>query len=209
MKIYFSLFFVLFITITIKAQDSLKTTNELSNQRVRNDSNKTASKWSGYLTGGVGKAFCKSANATGFLGSVFYAYKSHTISLSGGGCSFNVNNLLVNGSEIDFGYIGLLVGETLHYKHLIISICSGLSYSNILYVPPNFYNRSNEYSNTGLTIPVELKLFAMSYHGIGIGLHASKIFVLNSSYAPLLITASIMLGKPVKTKSKTLLYLLN
>jgi hypothetical protein len=164
--------------------------------QVKDTTNPVANNWASFISVGAGEGYCATANAIGLAGTVSLAYKSHLFSLSGGGVYTSRDKLLTSASYFEYGYMGFLFGEKIQYKHIYVSLSTGFAYTNLEYSVNNLKTdvQTYQYLKSGVSIPVELKLFALSYKSVGIGLGASKIFILNSKYAPLMFTATLVLG---------------
>lgn len=162
-----------------------------------------ANKWSSFVSVGVGKGYCGAASANGFAGTVSLAYKSHLFSLSGGGVYIPSGKIINEINYFEFGYMGFLFGEKIQYKHLYASFSAGVGYANLGYTVTDLKTLKSQYLKSGVSIPIEVKLFALSYKGVGVGLGVSKNFVINSKYAPLMITATFVLGNWASKKQTT------
>jgi len=147
-----------------------------------------------------------SSNGQVMLASYSLAYKSHLLTVTGGFNEFGMNNSYTSGYRTN--YISCLIGESIRYKHLMVSLSVGIaSTSNIIY-DINLYkfgaNNGVIYSteDRNITIPVELKAFLLARNGVGIGIHLSENLNFPTKYSPFSACLSVVTGFWNKPKNK-------
>jgi hypothetical protein len=128
---------------------------------------------------------------------ISFAYKSHMLSLTAGN-SF-AGTYLSNASGYSSNYLGILLGESVRFKHLMVSLSAGIASTN-LYIPGmTFYKTHNPIfgypvADRVTSFPVELKAFYLASNFIGIGIHISENIVPIPKYSPFYAGLSIVLG---------------
>ena len=162
-------------------------------ETIRDTSCKTVLNYGHYLSIGFGGGNNYSIAGISFLASYSLAYKSHLFSLSYG--HGNGWDIFGNSPTYDANYLGLLVGESVRFKNLMLSISAGIAYSNISVdtVNANFSHR-NIFNQQSISFPIEGKVFLHLYKEIGIGIYFSENIVTTIKYSPFSFGGSLVFG---------------
>jgi hypothetical protein len=136
------------------------------------------------------------------LSSYSLAYKSHLVSFTGG---YNYAGGY-NSAEAGYlaNYYACLVGESIRFKHLMVSLSAGIASSVVTVVDEAVYkylvHSGVVYSNAtypkerGISFPIELKAFYLARNGIGVGIHISENIVTTPKYSPFSTCLSVVTG---------------
>ena len=155
------------------------------------DSIRTLSKYSFYLSGGVGLGITNYGGGLGLNTSFSFAYKSHILSVSRCGVLSNIYGVELHPDDDWFysSYKGGLIGESYRNKYFIVSLSAGLAYSNV-----SLHATKNKiyYYRDGISVPIELKAYGLLYDGIGIGFFSS--FNITPQHSTLFTYISIVIG---------------
>ena len=166
---------------------------------------KTVSTIGVYVSFGFGPANDFKMNEIAALISCSIAYKSHLFTLTRAGSG----PILLGGREGESfykaNYVGLLFGESVRFKHGMLSISTGVAVANT-YVTwfPEVGNRQNNYTlnQTSISLPIELKAFLLASGGIGLGVHVSTNIISPTKYSPFYFGVSLVFGKWNKKSHK-------
>lgn len=163
---------------------------------IKDNANKTISKVGVYLSAGSGLSGDYQIVGFSSLYSFSVAYKSHLFTIT------QANSVTNNGGrDADqiqkTNYIGLLVGESVRYKHAMVSISSGVALSNV-YINSNWMPFQNNYDykkQDVFSVPIEFKAFWLANNYIGVGTHISKnIIPAAAQFSPFYFGFSIVTG---------------
>jgi hypothetical protein len=147
-------------------------------------------KFNGYYgSGGVAK-----------LSRFSFAYKSHLLSITNG--QSYAGTYSPTPYSYSSSYYGLLVGESVRFKHLIISLSAGIAHTNLFIQGIPFYNTHtligdlfhHTYVDVFTSFPIELKAFYLARNGIGVGVHISENIVPYPKYTPFSACVSVVFG---------------
>ncbi len=135
------------------------------------------------------------------LCSYSLAYKSHLLSLTGAGGGAGAYNSAEAGYRAN--YYACLIGESLRFKNIIVSISAGIATASVFLYNPLLIHSQNTfiiYTNAvypqerAISFPVELKAFYLARNGIGVGVHISENIVPTPKYSPFYACLSIVTG---------------
>ena len=143
------------------------------------------------------------------LASYSLAYKSHLLSITGGIGNSGLYTSAVSGYLSN--YYGCLIGESIRFKHILISLSAGIA-STFLFIQDLTYWKTNNPIGVYLTtsrvvsFPIELKTFLLARNGIGIGIHLSENIMPIPKYSPFSIGVCIVSGywNKLPKKKKTI-----
>jgi hypothetical protein len=178
----------------LKAQNT--TVTKPADSSDKNSFYNLVSKIGHYGSCGVGRGHVGAiSEGLGYTLSYSLAYKSHLFSLTRYGATSLGENM---GYNYKAGYTGLLAGESFRLEHLMASVSIGIAYSRttvaypISYPSPAFQNKYNRY---GISYPIEIKIFFLTYNVFGVGVHITNNIVPVTKYSPLLFSFSLVWGQ--------------
>ncbi|MHB8258982.1 MAG: hypothetical protein ACYDCN_03035 [Bacteroidia bacterium] len=185
-----------------------KTLNRFDNyyapwHRTINDTSKwNVSKFGHYFSVGFGIESVNGIAGSSIIASYSLAYKSHLFSLIGnGGAGGNLLLLNTNEPAYTLQNIGLLFGESLRYKHLILSLSAGIAHTSIFYFYGRFVQGEEIYFvKSGISFPIELKALLLARNGVGIGIYISESIATTTKYSPFSFGGYLVFGKWNKHK---------
>jgi len=168
--------------------------------RTINDTAKwNVSKFGHYFSLGAGVQHDNIFGGFGILSSYSLAYKSHLLSVSYGGGGQSVRTSA--GSGYGGNSLSFLVGESVRFKHFMLSLSVGIASTYIWVIEPVFQKYGFLYEkDRGITLPIEFKAFYLARNGIGIGLHITENIISPTKYSPFYFGGSLVFGKWNKRK---------
>lgn len=154
----------------------------------------TVSPFGHYFSVGIGRE-SDGTIAGGVVRLISYslAYKSHLFTVTRG----DGGNIRGDAYYQQASYIGLLLGETVRFKHFMVSLSKGIAFSHTLIID-SIQGVRHIVEQRTVSFPVELKAFLLARNGIGIGIHISENIV--HKYSSFYFGASIVFGKWNKPK---------
>ena len=151
-------------------------------ETIKDISHKTVSDVGCYFSAGIGLGNIRLNNLYNAIGtgggaavlSASIAYKSHLFTVTRAGAGTILKDVGPGGFVYTSNYVGFLVGESVRYKHAMLSVSVGIAHATI-----NVTENVNSYmvaykQYNGIAFPIECKAFLYAHNGIGIGLHLSK-----------------------------------
>jgi hypothetical protein len=175
-------------------------------QNIKDTSHRTVSNFGHYVSIGIGGGSSYGIGGASALFSYSLAYKSHLFTLTRGGSSTLINGGSYNSVYYNANYFGFLYGESIRFKHAMISLSIGIASSNVTlrYLDVNA-GSANTYVNPSFTnivsFPIELKVFVYARNGIGFVIHSSKCLLSPSQFSPFYFGVCVVFGfwnKPKK-----------
>ncbi|MHB8260324.1 MAG: hypothetical protein ACYDCN_05835 [Bacteroidia bacterium] len=173
-------------------------------QSIKDTTHRTISDFGCYISAGIGGGSAYGIGGLSALLSASFAYKSllFTVTRAGGAS-------MTDGSDksvyYQANYLGFLIGESVRFKHVMISLSAGIASANIRlrYLDVNAMS-ANTYVNPSygniISCPVELKIFIYARNGIGFGFHYSKNFLTPSQFSPYYYGICVVFGMWNKPK---------
>ena len=164
---------------------------------IKDTSQKTVTDFGHYLSIGFGGSNDHGVAGENIMLSYSLAYKSHLFSLTYAGAGPLIYGGGQNEPYYGSHYIGVLVGESVRFKHSFISVSTGIASSNLdLYYPdPVNTNSMIRYNPQEVfSIPIEVKAFLLARNGIGIGVHVSKNILSPYKYSPFYFGIAFVFG---------------
>jgi len=171
-------------------------------QRINGTKQRTVSDFGLYLSAGIGGGnvhFTGVYNSNGIGGgaallSASLAYKSHLFTLTRAGAATIFQDVGTGQFIYTANYFGFLAGESVRFKHAMLSVSAGIAYANINVTENinSYFVTYKEYS--GVSFPIEFKALIYARNGIGFGLHLSKSIISPSGFNPFYFGVCIVIG---------------
>ncbi len=167
-------------------------------QRINGTKQRTVSDFGLYFSAGIGGGSAYGIGGLSALFSASFAYKSHlfTITRAGGIAPSGGSQ---NSVYYQANYIGFLLGESVRFKHAMLSLSAGIANANFSaqYQSPTAFT-TNNYAQVSwynfTSFPIEFKAFVYARNGIGFGLHLSKNIMSPAQYSPFYFGVCIVGG---------------
>ncbi|HEX7412666.1 MAG TPA: tetratricopeptide repeat protein [Bacteroidia bacterium] len=174
-------------------------------QTIKDSTHQTISDIGGYISAGIGGGSAYGISGVSALLSASLAAKSLLITLTWCGASVP-GEKQANTSYYTASYFGFLIGESVRFKHVMLSLSAGIAISTVSVYGPSFLNPNNTICDLEgvVSFPIEFKYFFCARNGIGIGIHSSKCLVSPSQFSPFYFGICIVGGywnKPNKASS--------
>ena len=186
------------LTVLNRCTKKRKTTILLFHRTKKDTAKWNVSRFGHYVSVGIGPGQADGLGGLAIGASYSFAYKSHLVTFS-----YNYSGVADQGNSTNPTYsarsFGLLIGESVRYKHLFVSLSAGAAFTNMYVYDPSYdiylVRSGIVYSTSGrITVPIELKFFYVARNGIGAGIHLTENIVSQPSYSPFSFCFSIVTG---------------
>jgi hypothetical protein len=168
-----------------------------AHQIIKDSIKKTVSDVGHYISAGVGGGHAYGIGGLSAIFSYSIAYKSLIFTLTRAGSSvFSIGEIGRN-PYYTASYFGFLMGQTVRYKHFMMSLSVGVAGANIAVTTPDpnqFYGQINYNLKSVVSVPVEFKAFVLANNGIGFGIHFAENMVSPLQYSPFYFGFSLVTG---------------